>query len=232
MDDFNHFWKETQDQMTKLESLLADKGATEEQSLKSAQTLLNRANLGVESCSMELKALEGTPYHEDGEQRLTQLQERAFRLQTDLQFRRDGLVKKQALMGSRAEPPPPASLHQMNQKQVLGEGDRLARAGREALDQAYGRTEQTKEVAAAVELDLHQQDEQLDRVRDKTEDLRSKLKAANRVMNQIYRRFLTDRLIICLIVCVGIVIVFILIYGAAGLDSSNSFNTGKDSIHT
>jgi len=231
MEDFDHFWKETQDQLGRLEALLEDKTAAEEQILKSGQALLNRANNGLESCEMELKALEGSPYHDDSSKRLAQLQDKAFRLQTDLRFKTDGLAKKQALMGKEREEAP-ASLHQMSRQQVLGEGDRLAQAGRRALDEAYGRSEHAKEVAAGVELELHQQDEQLDRVRDKTEDLRSKLKAANKVMSQIYRRFLTDRIIICLIVCIGIVIVFLLIYGAAGMDKSNSFNTGRDTIHT
>jgi hypothetical protein len=230
MEDFNHFWKEAQDQLARLETLLADKTAAEEQVLKPGQALLKRATMGLESCEMELKALEGTPYYDDGSKRLAQLQDKAFRLQTDLQFKTDGLAKKQALMG-RAREEAPASLHQMSQQQVIGEGDRLAQAGRRALDEAYGRSEHAKEVASGVELELHQQDEQLDRVRDKTEDLRSKLKAANKVMTQIYRRFLTDRIIICLIVCIGIIIVFLLIYGAAGM-GGNSFNTGRDAIHT
>lgn len=236
METFDHFAREASEQLTKIETSLnsTEKAPADaqERALRAAQGLLNRVNMNIESCGLELVALDGTPYHDDAAKKLAELQDKAFRLQTDLQFKSDAAAKKKDLFGSRAEPAQPASLYQMDRQRVIEEGDRLAQDGRRVIDQAYGKSEHAKEVASGIEVELQQQDEQIDRVREKTEDMRSKLKAANKVLDQIYRRYLTDKIIICLIICILIVIVFLVIYGAAGLDEDKDFNTGKDQIHT
>ena len=237
MEEFNVFARKAQEHITSFETLLAtiEKAPPEsqEKSIKAAQSLQNRVNMSLENCGLELNALEGTPFYAEAQKQLAEMQDKSFRLQTDLQFKSDTVAKKKDLFGSRADPPPaPVSLYQMDRQRVIGEGDRLAQDGRRMIDQAYGKSENAKEVASGIEIELQQQDEQIDRVRDKTEDMRSKLKAANKVLDQIYRRYLTDKIIICLIVCILIVIVFLVIYGAAGMDTSHSFNTGKDQIHT
>lgn len=49
-------------------------------------------------------------------------------------------------------------------------------------------------------------------------------------MRVIYRRYLTDKMIACLILIIVLVIVFLMIYGAAGLDSNDDFNTPDDKV--
>jgi uncharacterized membrane protein affecting hemolysin expression len=41
-------------------------------------------------------------------------------------------------------------------------------------------------------------------------------------------RYATDKIILGLIICICIAILFLIIYGAAGLDSDNQFNTPDD----
>jgi hypothetical protein len=42
------------------------------------------------------------------------------------------------------------------------------------------------------------------------------------------RRYATDKIILAIIVIIAIVILFLIIYGAAGLDGEDNFNTPDD----
>lgn len=60
------------------------------------------------------------------------------------------------------------------------------------------------------------------------EDIDSELKRSTRILGQMLRRYATDKIILCLIVVIGIIILVLIIYGAAGLDEDNNFNTPDD----
>ena len=68
----------------------------------------------------------------------------------------------------------------------------------------------------------------LNKVEDMMEDIDSELKRSTRILGQMLRRYATDKIILCLIVVIGIIILVLIIYGAAGLDEDNNFNTPDD----
>jgi hypothetical protein len=162
------------------------------------------------------------------------LRERLKRLNVELDFKRK--AKSGAALFGRSELEEPSIIAaplrpedgNAQVQQYIRRGDFAYDEAVNAMERGLGMVEASKQVVGAVEVELQQQDLQIDRIHDKTEDIRSNLKLANKLMNYIHRRFLTDKLILCLIIGIVIVILFLIIYGAAGLDGNNNFNTPDD----
>ena len=67
-------------------------------------------------------------------------------------------------------------------------------------------------------------------IHEKVSDTRSKIASTQKVLKDIAKKMVTDKCIICLICLVVIAILFLIIYGALGMDEENNFNTPDDTL--
>ncbi|CAG9326876.1 unnamed protein product [Blepharisma stoltei] len=223
MEDFQHYSDSSSKRLDRLEGNIKK---LEDAPVPSVPRIITECDNEIkrirndfEACEQAISECDG-PDRQECKKKLAELNDRFDRCRAELEFKRQSGSQK-ALFGNALEIDGPKqeakqNLSQMSAQQVISRGDVLYQEAEERMQRAFGVTEQSKQVAGAIEVELNQQEQQIGRVEDKTQDLRGHLRRANKIMDQIYRRYLTDKCILCLIICVMIVLVVIIIYGAVG----------------
>lgn len=233
MEDFQHYSDSATKRLDRLENNIKKLEDAPVPSvpriIAECENEIKRIRLDFESCEQAIQEIDG-PDKAESRKNLGILNDKFDRCRVELEFKRQSGSQK-ALFGNALEiednKPQKQNLSQMSAQQVISRGDVLYLEAEERMQKAFGVTEQSKQVAGNIEVELNQQEEQIGRVEDKTQDLRGHLRRANKIMDQIYRRYLTDKCILCLIICVMIILVVIIIYGAVG---GKSLGTPTDAI--
>lgn len=230
MEDFNYYKQNIIRRIERLETNLAklEKSDNNQKLLNECDPEVKRLRSDFDACEQALLEVEDALQQGAARKELEDLRQTFNRIHAELEFKRGG----QSLFGNQVPQPaePQQPLSDMNVQQVISRGDKAYLEAEERMKNAYGVSEQAKQVAGGIEAELYEQEQQIDRVDEKAQDIRSLLKKAGKVMNLIYRRYLTDKLILCLICVIFIVIVFLIVYGALGLDEEDQFNTPDDQV--
>ena len=236
MDDFNYYYDSVRKRLEKLEGQVMnlEKAPMEtlNKQIAECDSEARRIDIDLEGCESAIQTLDKGPEKTSSEKSFMVAKERFNKCKTEIEFKRSK-GQSHALFGRQLdeeeqERQAPKKLGEMSAQMVIERGDNLYGEAESRLVNALGITEASKQVVGAIEVDLKQQEDQIDRIHDKTEDIRSNLKRANKVMDLIYRRYLTDKCIAVLIIFIIIVLIIVIIFGILKAGKV-SFST--DSIH-
>ena len=236
MDDFNYYYDSVRKRLDKLEVQVSNlekaQIGTLNKQISECDAEVRRIDIDLDGAESAIQNLDKGPDKTSSEKSFMAAKERFNKCKMEIEFKR-GKGQSHALFGRQLdeeeqERQAPKKIGEMSAQMVIERGDDLYGDAESRMINALGITEASKQVVGAIEVDIKQQEDQIDRIHDKTEDIRSNLKRANKVLDLIYRRYLTDKCISILIILIIIVLIIVIIFGI--LKKSNvSFPT--DSIH-
>ncbi|CAG9326875.1 unnamed protein product [Blepharisma stoltei] len=218
MEDFHDWSDSAYRSLSRLEVIIKN---SEKNSKESSQEFfaecekeIRKIELNLEYCEQSIHEI-NSPNKEVCKIKYNELSDKLNRCKAELEFKNQN---KRNLFGNRLEENKEnekQDLSNVSAQELITKGYRLYQEAEERMLGIYGKTEEIKSVASAIEAGLYEQEQKIDKIGDEVNDLRGVLRRTDKIMNQIYRRYLTDKCILCLIITILIVLVTIIIYGIA-----------------
>lgn len=138
---------------------------------------------------------------------LEALQIRAKELRSELDRKKTD--KREAAKQAAFEEP--KKLEDMNGQELIQTGDKYQQQGMDALKRIQMNIHSADQKADQINLELHRQDEQMQKAKEKTQDIQSELKRAQKYLKYFAKQVYTDKILMCLIFLAVIAVIVIII---------------------